>query len=520
VLVALALLVGALVPLIAASEPAAAAGTPVLGPSRLTAAQIAAWFRASTRSPYRASVSVEQLASMFVNEGGAAYVRGDVAFAQSVVETGWFSFPSYGYVKPTDNNFAGIGAYGDGSHLFRAPDAQTGVRGQTQLLRRYADPYSTNANIGYTPVPQLWNPSSNYNFPGGTHGWAPTWEHMTGRWASSPTYTQVVLGVYTSMLAFNGLVGVPDLSVTPFGSFDVAARGVDTISAAGWAIDPTTTASIPVHIYMDGVGAAILTADVSRPDVAAAVPGAGAAHGWSTTIAAGPGAHTVCAYAISTSGASGNPSLGCRVVTTNPIGWLDQAEARGDGVHVGGWTIGPSTSGPLVVHVYVDGVGRAILTANQNRPDVGAVFPDYGSGHGFSVTLPLDPTARVVCAYGISPDGGANTHLGCRTINGLPFGSLDIASRSGPSTARVAGWVISPVTTQPVVVHVYADGVGVAILTAQSARPDVGSVLPAYGSAHGFDIDVPVASANPVICAYGINPLPNSANSVLGCRAA
>jgi len=86
-----------------------------------------AWFRSATRSTYRASVPVEQLAAAFVYEGSITGVRADIAFAQSVVETGWFSFPAGGYVQPGDNNFAGIGAYGDGSNLMRSPDAGMGV---------------------------------------------------------------------------------------------------------------------------------------------------------------------------------------------------------------------------------------------------------------------------------------------------------------------------------------------------------------------------------------------------------
>ena len=33
-----------------------------------------------------------------------------VAFAQSILETGYFSFPGGGQLVPSDNNFAGIGA--------------------------------------------------------------------------------------------------------------------------------------------------------------------------------------------------------------------------------------------------------------------------------------------------------------------------------------------------------------------------------------------------------------------------
>ena len=44
---------------------------------------------------------------MFVTEGNRYNVRGDIAFAQSIVETAWFNYPDYGLVRPSDNNFAG-----------------------------------------------------------------------------------------------------------------------------------------------------------------------------------------------------------------------------------------------------------------------------------------------------------------------------------------------------------------------------------------------------------------------------
>lgn len=54
--------------------------------------------------------SVDQLAALYVREGQDEGVRGDVAFAQSIVETGFFGFPAGGQVQAGDFNFAGIRA--------------------------------------------------------------------------------------------------------------------------------------------------------------------------------------------------------------------------------------------------------------------------------------------------------------------------------------------------------------------------------------------------------------------------
>ncbi|MFO7589761.1 MAG: hypothetical protein R6X23_02540 [Acidimicrobiia bacterium] len=43
---------------------------------------------------WRPEITPVQMAQLFLDEGAAARVRGDVAFAQSILETGWFNWPS------------------------------------------------------------------------------------------------------------------------------------------------------------------------------------------------------------------------------------------------------------------------------------------------------------------------------------------------------------------------------------------------------------------------------------------
>ena len=193
------------------AEATGAPNIPIMSQARLSSSQLVAWFKASTGSPYRATVPIETLASYYIVEGQRAGVRGDIAFAQSVLETAWFSFPDAGYIRAGYNNFAGIGAFGPGlpcgaptSNVKCWATAQLGVRAQMQLLRRYADPNSTQYNIGSTPVPELWNPASKFDYPGGTHGWAPTWQSLSGTWASSTTYSEKILALYDSALRLNG----------------------------------------------------------------------------------------------------------------------------------------------------------------------------------------------------------------------------------------------------------------------------------------------------------------------------
>lgn len=168
-----------------------------MGPSRLTAAQLTAWFdsKPGARAAYRASVPVETLARHFIEEGAAEGVAGDVAFVQAIVETGWFRFP--GLVSPAQNNFGGLGATDQHPAPATFPDARTGVRAQIQHLRAYADPTAVACT-----TPPLRRPCADPRFhlvvpKGKTRSWN---EMGGGNWATSPEYGQTILQLYRDAL--------------------------------------------------------------------------------------------------------------------------------------------------------------------------------------------------------------------------------------------------------------------------------------------------------------------------------
>ncbi len=168
----------------------------LLGPSRLTAHQLAGYVL-SVGHP-RASVPIEQLAQIFLEEGAGLGVRADLAWAQSIIETGNFHLPDGGQVHPDDNNFAGIGACDSCHSGHRYPSARIGVRAQMQLLRGYADPHPLAGAMIHPPRSYL--------------GIAPTWRQMGhGRWATAPNYSDAILRTYASMLRFAHV----DLSFQP-----------------------------------------------------------------------------------------------------------------------------------------------------------------------------------------------------------------------------------------------------------------------------------------------------------------
>jgi hypothetical protein len=173
---------------------ATSASSPILGPSELTAQQMADFVRASGFKP-RITVPLGTLAHDYIIEGENAGVRGDVAFAQSILETAWFTFPGGGQVAVTDNNFAGIGACDSCAHGFSFATAQTGVRAQMQALRIYVDPTLTATTLKQPLVmPKMLDL--------GFRGKVQTWWDLWGTWATGAFYGQRVYDIYEKMVAF------------------------------------------------------------------------------------------------------------------------------------------------------------------------------------------------------------------------------------------------------------------------------------------------------------------------------
>jgi Mannosyl-glycoprotein endo-beta-N-acetylglucosaminidase len=168
------------------------AGSPILGPSLLSAGDLAAFVRARGGTP-QLSVSLEALAQIYIEESAAVGVRGDVAWAQSILETGWFEFAN-SMVDPEDNNFAGVGACDTCKGGFSFPDARSGVRAQMQLLRVYVDDGVGRDSLG---KPLLLPGTLRLSFRGDVQSW---WD-LTGTWATANTYGNRVYDLYNRMVA-------------------------------------------------------------------------------------------------------------------------------------------------------------------------------------------------------------------------------------------------------------------------------------------------------------------------------
>ena len=169
--------------------------TPIMSHSVLGPSELAEWFTATRRRGARITVSMSELARAFIEEGQGAQVRGDIAFAQSILETASFYFPDGGQLTPVDNNFAGINACDSCPTGSAFPDARTGVRAQMQLLRVYADANFTLASLN----PPAVDPRIEHHF---LKGRVPTWNGLTHTWATADRYGDRILEIYAQILGW------------------------------------------------------------------------------------------------------------------------------------------------------------------------------------------------------------------------------------------------------------------------------------------------------------------------------
>jgi Mannosyl-glycoprotein endo-beta-N-acetylglucosaminidase len=191
-----------------------------MGPSLLNAGQLAAWyFRHSGVAPQipafggHPAGDVAALAQVFIDDGNAEGVRGDMAFVQSQLETGWLGFQG-SQIPPDAYNYAGVNAFdgrpglescahGDSTPSRCMGTPQHGVLVQIQLLRSYADPSARTASGRFISAPS------------DRAGLAPLWEYFGGHncpcgkliWASADDYGLNIIEMYSQALAESGMAG-------------------------------------------------------------------------------------------------------------------------------------------------------------------------------------------------------------------------------------------------------------------------------------------------------------------------
>lgn len=165
-------------------------GPEILGPAVLDQEDLVAWYRTYYRTDPPVG-SIEDIIAAYLEIGEEEGVKGDIAFAQAILETGGFRS---GHAAKW--NFAGIGAYDHCAPTcsFGFPSLEEGTRAHLHLLRGYADPGVTSA--------QLAAPPHRHVVPEGlgVRGCCQRWTQLTGVWATDPNYDRKVLGIYRLMV--------------------------------------------------------------------------------------------------------------------------------------------------------------------------------------------------------------------------------------------------------------------------------------------------------------------------------
>ena len=106
----------------------------IFGEAEATKEQAAALIYLNNTDP-QLNCSVDELVDLYWTEAGREGVREDIALAQAIIETGFFSFT--GDVKPEQNNYCGLGTTGGGVEGEYFDEPEIGVRAHIQHLLAY-----------------------------------------------------------------------------------------------------------------------------------------------------------------------------------------------------------------------------------------------------------------------------------------------------------------------------------------------------------------------------------------------
>lgn len=173
----------------------------IQGDSVATAEQLEAFLDSKTdeviammakRYPDHAFIGYpEGIAELYIEIGKKYNIRGDLAFAQAVKETGYFQF--YGIVQPDQYNYCGLGATGV---LNTGDELQNGVNPEraVYLPGVHGITFGTMADGVEAHIQHLYAYAATEDLPDGCElvdprfkyikrGIAPLWKDLNGRWA-------------------------------------------------------------------------------------------------------------------------------------------------------------------------------------------------------------------------------------------------------------------------------------------------------------------------------------------------
>lgn len=169
--------------------------TKIMGTAAATADQMKAYVKSKNPS---VAQSVLDMMLLYLSEGNTEGVRGDIAFAQSCLETGNFGF-SGSAVTLDQNNFCGMGVTGGGMKGNSFDTPQLGIRAQIQHLKAYASKDALKNECIDPRFKLVTRGSAEYV------EWLGQQENPDGKgWAAGTGYGAKILTILKAVLAMPG----------------------------------------------------------------------------------------------------------------------------------------------------------------------------------------------------------------------------------------------------------------------------------------------------------------------------
>ncbi len=162
-------------------QPGYNSRTPITGSSLLTKNQLRKALLASN------SAADTRIIDTYFSVSAIYGIKADMAFLQSMWETNWLKFT--GTVRPEQNNFAGLGATGNGNPGLSFPSMEAGVEAHLQHLFAYCSTLSL----------PLGRAMYDSRFSLVARGSAVNWEDLDGKWAVSPGYGERIVTLQKSI---------------------------------------------------------------------------------------------------------------------------------------------------------------------------------------------------------------------------------------------------------------------------------------------------------------------------------
>ena len=252
---------------IAAPPPAIRTSETNAVPDCATPGRLQAYLQLRNESldPRFAKIAVE-----YMRHGERLGLRWDYTFYQMLLETGHLSYRGdrgrRGDVKPTQNNFAGLGATGNGAPGESFPDVSTGVLAHLQHVLVYAGETVDNPVAERTRKVQEWGILKSMQKKAGG---VVTFAHLATKWAPGADY---VAGLESLAGRFrDGFCNIPD----PHPEWIAEARGKLGPAVATASAQQTDRVS-SVELARRAIAEGKAENDERRPGLGAAVLAAAA----------------------------------------------------------------------------------------------------------------------------------------------------------------------------------------------------------------------------------------------------